>query len=44
MFDKASQICGYTRANAIRDHVLIDGSSVAREAMIRYPVALTRAV
>jgi hypothetical protein len=32
------------RADALRDGVLIDVSTVAREAGIRYPVALTRAV
>jgi hypothetical protein len=44
MFDKADLIHRYTRADAIRDGVLIDVSAVAREAGIRYPVALTRAV
>jgi hypothetical protein len=34
----------YTRADALRDGVLIDVSQTAREAGIRYPVALTRAV
>ena len=34
----------YTRAEAIADGVLIDVSAVAREAGIRYPVALTQAV
>jgi hypothetical protein len=34
----------YSRAQAIRDGVLIDVSATAREAGIRYPVALTRAV
>jgi hypothetical protein len=37
-------IHAYTRAEAIRDGVLIDVSATAREAGIRYPVALTRAV
>ncbi len=44
MFDKADLIHAYTRADAIRDGVLIDVSPTAREAGIRYPVALTRAV
>src|SRR5262249_11547346 len=42
MFDKADLIHRYTRADAIRDGVLIDVSAVAREAGVRYPVALTR--
>jgi hypothetical protein len=37
-------ISTYTRAQAIEDGVLVDVSSVAREAGIRFPVALTRAV
>jgi hypothetical protein len=37
-------IHAYTRADALRDGVLIDVSAVAREAGIRYPVALTRTV
>jgi hypothetical protein len=43
MFDHADYIHRYTRADALRDGVLIDVSPVAREAGIRYPVALTRA-
>jgi hypothetical protein len=42
MFESADLIHRYTRAEAIRDSVLIDVSPVAREAGIRYPVALTR--
>ena len=34
----------YSRADALRDGVLIDVSATAREAGIRWPVALTRAV
>jgi hypothetical protein len=34
----------YTRAQAIADGVLVDVSATAREAGIRWPVALTRAV
>ena len=44
MFENADLIHRYTRAEAICDGVLIDVSAVAREAGIRYPVALTRAV
>jgi hypothetical protein len=44
MFEDADLIHRYTRADAIRDGVLIDVSVVAREAGIRYPVALTAAV
>jgi hypothetical protein len=43
MFENLEPIHAYTRADAIRDGVLIDVSAVAREAGIRYPVALTRA-
>jgi hypothetical protein len=43
-FDDADLIHSYTRAQAIADGVLIDVSATAREAGIRYPVALTRAV
>jgi hypothetical protein len=41
MFENADLIHLYTRADAIRDGVLIDVSRVAREAGIRYPMALT---
>ena len=44
MFDNADFIHSYSRADALRDGVLIGVSAVAREAGIRYPVALTRAV
>jgi hypothetical protein len=43
MFENADLILRYTRADALRDGVLIDATAVAREAGIRYPVALTRA-
>ena len=43
MFENADLIHRYTRAEAIADGVLIDVSAVAREAGIRYPVALTAA-
>jgi hypothetical protein len=44
VFENAEIISRYSRADAIRDGVLIDVSAVAREAGIRYPVALTCAV
>jgi hypothetical protein len=43
MFDPADLISRYTRADALRDGVLIDVSATAREAGIRFPVALTAA-
>jgi hypothetical protein len=43
MFEDAHLVHRYTRADALRDGVLIDVSPTAREAGIRYPVALTRA-
>lgn len=43
MFSEEDVIHSYSRADAIRDGVLIDVSATAREAGIRYPVALTRA-
>src|SRR4051812_6820418 len=43
LFDSADVIHSYSRADAIRDGVLIDVSTVAREAGVRYPVALTAA-
>jgi len=44
MFDNADIIHRYTRADALRDGVLIDVSTTAKEAGIRFPVALTAAV
>jgi hypothetical protein len=44
MFENAELIHRYSRADAIRDGVLIDVSAVAQEAGVRYPVALTAAV
>jgi hypothetical protein len=44
MFENADLIHRYTRAQAIADGVLIDGSQTAREAGFGFPVALTRAV
>jgi hypothetical protein len=43
MFEDADLIHRYSRADALRDGVLIDVSETAREAGIRWPVALTRA-
>jgi hypothetical protein len=43
MFENADLIHRYTRADAIRDGVLIDVSATAREAGVRFPVALTAA-
>src|SRR4051794_20666265 len=44
MFEKPEIISRYTRADALRDGVLVDVSSTAREAGFKYPVALTRVV
>jgi hypothetical protein len=44
MVENADLIHRYSRADALADGVLIDVSAVAREAGIRYPVALTAAV
>ena len=43
-FDGAEVISAYSRAQAIEDGVVVDVSETAREAGIKYPVALTRAV
>src|ERR1051326_8646978 len=43
MCNEAGLISRYSRADAIRDGVLIDVSELAREAGIRLPVALTAA-
>jgi hypothetical protein len=43
MFEEADLVHRYSRAQATEDGVLIDVSAVAREAGIRYPVALTSA-
>jgi hypothetical protein len=43
MLDKADLIHSYTRADALRDGVLIDVSATAKEAGMQYPVALTAA-
>lgn len=44
MFEEFDFIHRYSRADAIRDGVLIDVSEVAKEAGFRIPVALTAAV
>jgi hypothetical protein len=43
MFEKADLIHRYSRVDALRDGELIDVSATAREAGVRWPVALTRA-
>jgi hypothetical protein len=43
MFEDADYIHRYTRADAIRDGVLIDVTEAAREAGFKFPVALTAA-
>jgi len=43
-WDDAEVISRYTRAQAIADGVLVDVSETAREAGIKFPVALTRTV
>jgi hypothetical protein len=42
MFENAEVIHRYTRADALHDGVLLDVSPTAREAGIKFPVALTR--
>jgi hypothetical protein len=43
MFENAEVIHRYTRADAIRDGILVDVSEAAREAGFKWPVALTAA-
>ena len=43
-WDDAEVISSYTRAQALEDGVLIDVSSVAKEAGIKFPVAMTSTV
>jgi hypothetical protein len=43
MFDNAELIFSYSRKQAVADGVLIDVSATAREAGIKFPVALTAA-
>jgi len=44
MFNNAEVIHAYTRSDALADGVLINVSGTAKEAGIRFPVALTQAV
>jgi hypothetical protein len=44
LFEETDVIHHYTRAEAIRDGLLVDVTAIAKEAGIRYPTALTRAV
>ena len=44
MFNEKDLIFAYTRSQAIEDGVLVDVTTTAQEAGIKYPVALTRAV
>jgi hypothetical protein len=44
MFDEKDLIHSYTRAEALADGALVDVTTTAQEAGIKYPVALTRAV
>jgi hypothetical protein len=41
MFEEAGLLHRYARADALRDGVLIDVTATAKEAGIRWPVALT---
>ena len=43
-FADGEVIFSYTRADALADGVLVDVSEMAREAGLRYPVAVTRRV
>jgi hypothetical protein len=43
MFEQADLVHSYTRADALRDGVLIDATAAAREAGFKFPVALTAA-
>ena len=43
-WDDAEVISSYTWAQALEDGVLVDVSEMAKEAGIKFPVALTRAV
>jgi hypothetical protein len=43
MFDNPDLIHSYSRADALRDGVLIDATTTTTDAGFRYPVALTRA-
>ena len=41
-FTEADVICTYSRAQAIEDGMLIDATEMAKEAGIKFPVALTQ--
>ena len=43
-WDDAEVIYTYTRAQALEDGVLVDVSEMAKEAGVRFPVALTATV
>ena len=43
-WDEAEVIDAYTRAQALEDGVLVDVSEMAKEAGIKFPVALTATV
>ena len=43
-WDEAEVIYAYTRAQAIEDGVLVDVSEIAKEAGIKFPVAMTSTV
>ena len=43
-WEDAEVISAYTRADALRDGVLIDVSETAREAGFKWPVAITQAL
>lgn len=44
MFTNDDVIHAYTRQQALADGVLVDASALAREAGLKFPVALTRSV
>lgn len=44
MFTDADVIHSYTRADALADGTLVDATATAKEAGIKFPVALTQAV
>ena len=44
IFNEFNVICTYTRAQALEDGVLVDVSSVAKEAGISFPTAVTSSV
>jgi hypothetical protein len=44
MFENAPVIHTHTRADALADGTLVDATATAREAGVKFPVALTRAV